>query len=169
MITLTTKPSSDVPGYMYAIDPNKKDFNKILGDISGLTTLTSPNGKLTLYGNSSLSLNVYNISTGEITPLIVRTLPEKCTWNKTSTIVYCAVPKSISGALYPDAWYRGEVSFMDDVWKIDIENGNANIVLDPTSILGEGLDGIKLTQDENENYLFFVNKKDSYLWRLELN
>ena len=79
------------------------------------------------------------------------------------------MPKSISGALYPDAWYRGEVSFMDDVWKIDIENGNANIVLDPTSILGEGLDGIKLTQDENENYLFFVNKKDSYLWRLELN
>ena len=32
----------------------------------------------------------------------------------------------------------------------------------------EDIDAIKLTIDEGENYLFFVNKKDSYLWELDL-
>ena len=55
MITLTTKPSANVPGFMYAINPDRKpastsaslggDFNKILSGINGLTTLTSPDGK----------------------------------------------------------------------------------------------------------------------------
>ena len=32
----------------------------------------------------------------------------------------------------------------------------------------EKLDGIKLALDAGENYLFFVNKKDSFLWELNL-
>ena len=30
IITITTKPSANVPGYMYVINPERKDFNKIL-------------------------------------------------------------------------------------------------------------------------------------------
>ncbi len=172
MITLTTKASALAPGYMYAIDQNKKSPNnisKILGEINGLTTLTSPNGKLILYNNSDLALYVYNISTREESVLGIRTLPEKCVWTKTSDAVYCAVPKFIEGALYPDAWYQGEISFSDEIWKIDVGSGQTTILLDPMSIQGgEDTDGIKLALDEAENYLFFVNKKDSYLWELNL-
>jgi hypothetical protein len=169
MITLTTKPSANVPGYMYAVNPDKKDFNKILGNINGLTTLTSPNGKLVLYGNNNLSLNIYNIDTREVNPLGLRTLPEKCVWGKASDAIYCAVPKFIDAKEYPDAWYMGETSFSDEIWKIYIANGNATIISDMVSINGtENIDGIKLALDENENYLFFVNKKDSYLWKLGL-
>ncbi|MFZ2072435.1 MAG: hypothetical protein WAV10_02020, partial [Minisyncoccia bacterium] len=88
-ITVTTKPSANVLGYMYTIDPNKKDFNKALGDINGLTTLTSPNGKLVLYSGNTLTLNVYDINTRESTPLGLKTLPEKCVWNNLSDGVYC--------------------------------------------------------------------------------
>ena len=169
MITLTTKPSANVPGFMYAIDPDKKDFNRILGGINGLTTLTSPDGKLVLFGNNNLSLNIYNIATGNINQVSVKTLPEKCVWGRASDKVYCAVPKSIDGASYPDDWYQGEVSFGDEIWRIDAINGNADILGDPSSMVGgEEVDGIKLSLDENEDYLFFVNKKDSYLWKLNL-
>ena len=169
LVTITTKPSSNVPGYMYSINPDKKDLNKILGGINGLTTLSSPDGKKVIYGDDNLSLNVFNIGTGSSILLGVKTLPEKCVWGGTSDVIYCAVPKSIDQTGYPDSWYRGEVSFSDEIWKIDVTSGNTTLISDPASISGgEDIDGIKLAVDQNQNYLFFVNKKDSYLWELSL-
>ena len=169
MITLTTKPSYNVPGYMYAIDPNKKDFNKILGGINGLTTLTSPSGKLVLYANNNLTLNVFDTTTGTSKQLGVKTLPEKCIWDNLSEAVFCAVPKNIPSGQYPDSWYQGEVSLSDQIWRLNVINGSNLIILDPISTTGgEDVDAIKLGLDENENYLFFVNKKDSYLWKFDL-
>jgi hypothetical protein len=168
MITVTTKPSASVPGYMYAINPDKKDFNKILGGINGLTTLTSPDGKMVLYSDNNLSLNVFNVSTGSTILLGVKTLPEKCVWGGASDVIYCAVPKFINQTQYPDSWYQGEVSFSDQIWRINVASGNTTMIGDPASISGEDVDGIKLALDESQNYLFFVNKKDSYLWELNL-
>jgi len=169
MITLTTKPSSDVPGYMYTVDPSAKNFKKILGNIKGLTTLTSPNGKLVLYSDNNLSLNIYNTDTRMPISTGAKTLPEKCVWNSTSTIVYCSVPKFIDSGNYPDTWYQGEVSFSDEIWKIDAASGNASLITDPSQLPGgEDIDGIKLTLDDGENYLFFMNKSDYSLWELGL-
>jgi hypothetical protein len=169
MITLTTKPSSGLPGYMYAMDPSNKNLNQVLGNINGLTTLTSPNGKLVLYGDDNLSLYVYHLDTKVSDLLGVKTLPEKCVWGKLGDTVYCAVPKTIEAGQYPDAWYQGEVSFSDQLWKMDIKGGNATLLADPITISGgEDIDGIKLALDTDENYLFFVNKKDSFLWEFNL-
>lgn len=168
MITVTSKPSANVPGYMYAINPDKKDFNKILGGINGLTTLASPDGKMVLYADNNLSLSIFNISTGNSNLLGVKTLPEKCVWGTASDVIYCAVPKFIDRAQYPDSWYQGEVFFSDQIWKIDVASGNTTMISDPSSISGEEVDGTKLNLDSNQNYLFFVNKKDSYLWGLNL-
>jgi hypothetical protein len=168
IITLTTKPSANVLGYIYTVDVNKKDLTKVLGGINGLTTLTSPNGKLVLYGNNNLNLSVYNINTREVNTLGIKTLPEKCVWNKTSDGIYCAVPKFIDAKEYPDSWYMGETSFSDKIWTINITNEKTIIISDMTSNIGtENMDAIKLALDEAENYLFFVNKKDSYLWKLD--
>ena len=168
-ITLTTKPSANVPGYMYFINPNKKGLNKVLGGINGLTTLTSPNGKLVLYSGNDLALNIYNIDTNKVISAGVKTLPEKCVWSKFSDKIYCAVPKSIDQGDYPDTWYQGEVSFTDDIWQIDPFTGNTYMMSDLTSTTGgEAIDGIKLAIEDSGNNLFFVNKKDSYLWELNL-
>ncbi len=169
VITLTTKPSGGVPGYMYAVNPVKKDFNKILGGINGLTTLTAPDGKSVLYGDNNLNLVVYNTDTGNTMPIGVKTLPEKCVWDSGSHALFCAVPRNIDQALYPDSWYMGEASFSDQIWEIDTDTGATTMVLDPMSIEnGEDMDAIKLDLDSNENYLFFINKKDSTLWEFNL-
>ncbi len=170
MITLTTKPAADYPGYMYSIDPNKKDFNKILGGINGLTTLTSPSGADVLYNNSTnggLDLNIYHINSGNSDKLSIKTLPEKCVWTKANDAIYCAVPRFLDNAKYPDAWYKGLISFGDEIWKIDVTNLNAKKISDPLQVVGEEVDGIKLTLDDNEKHLFFMNKKDNYLWELK--
>lgn len=166
MITLTTKPSSNVPGYMYAIDPSKKDFNKILGGINGLTTLTSPNGKLILYNTNNLSLYLYSTETGNSQILDLKTLPEKCTWAKTNETIYCAVPKNIPSGQYPDSWYMGEVSFTDDIWSIDATNGNTTMVLETEG--DNNMDIVKMATDDNQDFLFFINQKDSSLWKFDL-
>jgi hypothetical protein len=173
IITLSTKPSANVPGYMYTMDSAGKNLSRVLSQINGLTDLMSPNGKLVIYnGNNSssnLPLNVYNKDTRNSFLLGVRTLPEKCVWGRIGDSVYCAVPKSVSPGQYPDTWYQGEVSFSDQLWKIDAVTGNATLLADPATISGgEEIDGIKLALDEGENYLFFVNKKDSFLWKLDL-
>ncbi len=169
MITLTTKPSYATPGYMYSLDPSLKKVTKILSGINGLTTLTSPSGKLVLYNDNNLALRVYNTDTENSVSIGIKTMPEKCVWGSDSTTLYCAVPKYVDGRNFPDTWYQGEVSFSDDLWKINVENGNATDIADPTAFTeGEEIDGIKLSLDQNGDYLFFVNKKDSYLWELKL-
>lgn len=168
-ITLTTKPSGIAPGYMYTIDPSKKDFNRVLANINGLVTLTSPNGKLVLYSNSGLSLSVYNTDSRESNSLGLSTVAEKCVWSKAGDAIYCAIPKSIPVGIYPDLWYKGETSFSDEIWKIDVESGITTRLINPISVVGgEEVDAIKLALDANEDYLFFVNKKDSYLWKLNI-
>ena len=168
-IALSTKPSSSIPGYMYTLDLDKKSLVKILDNINGLTTLMGPNVKLVLYSDNTLALYIYSVENGNSDVLGVKTLPEKCVWGKANDIIYCAVPKLINIGTYPDAWYQGEVTFDDQFWKIDVKNGNASLVIDPITIPGgEEIDGIKLALDEGENYLFFVNKKDSFLWKLNL-
>ena len=42
------------------------------------------------------------------------------------------------------------------------------MLIDPTVEAGQAIDGIKLSLDDKENYLIFINKKDSSLWSLEL-
>lgn len=166
-ITLTTKAGSGVLGFMYKVNPNRKDFEKVLGGISGLTTLTSPNGNLVLYADDRLNLNIYNIGTEETKRISIKTLPEKCTWREDNTEIYCAMPRDITNAPYPESWYMGEVSFSDQIWKINAETLNTGLILDPLQTDGgEEIDGIKLKF--KDNYLFFINKKDNFLWELKI-
>jgi hypothetical protein len=168
-ITLNTKPASGIVGHTYKIDDTGKNLSKILTNITGLTSLISPDSKSVLYGDDSLSLYNQDINTKNSTSIGVRTLPEKCVWSKQSIVVYCAVPKNIPVGNYPDSWYQGEVSFKDQIWKIDLSNNTTTMVADPNGIVGEEIDGIKLSLDSSENYLFFINKKDNSLWELSLN
>ena len=167
-VNLTTKAASVFGGYVYNIDINKKVPMKTLGAINGLTSLANPNGKSIIFSDNTLSTKTYDLSTRESNTLSVNTLPEKCIWDKMGVNIYCAVPKNTGSFSYPDSWYQGETSFNDQIWKIDTSTNTANFLIDPSTVAGEEVDGIKLMLDQNENFLFFVNKKDSFLWELDL-
>jgi len=168
-VTLTTKPSYVAPGYLYKLDLTAQNLVRVLDSVYGLTALLSPDGKMVLYADNSLALNIYHTDTKISESLGVRSLPEKCVWGKGSDIVYCSAPKIVLGTNYPDAWYKGEVSFDDQIWKIDPVLGTASILLDPGTVNeGVNVDGTKLALDSEEKYLFLVNKKDSFLWEMDL-
>ena len=55
----------------------------------------------------------------------LKTLPEKCIFNKFGSALYCAVPKQVPAEEYPDSWYQGVVSF-DDNGTADIKRIEGN-------------------------------------------
>jgi len=175
-IGIATKAANQLPTFAYLLNTTTKTYEKILGDINGGTTSFSPDAKKLAYNTSSPELYLYDTGTKSAKSLGVNTLAEKCSWG-TNEIIYCAVPKSISGS-QPDDWYQGLESFNDSFWKIDTISGTTTVLFDPASdaeamaakkdLVGSEIDGVNLKLDENQNYLFFTNKKDGSVWIYKL-
>ena len=164
---LTSKAASGISGYAYLVN-SAGNLSKILGGVNGLTTKMSPDGKFILYsvsGDSAVTLHVRRIQDGTTVDTGLRTLPEKCVWSASSLVAYCGATNVLEEGLYPDFWYQGLVHFTDSFWKIDPSTGTTSEQSD-----GEGneLDAMNLALSQNDEYLFFINKRDSSLWSLNL-
>lgn len=171
IITLTTKPSGLVNGYSYILNTKTKQYDKALSGIRGLTTLMSPDTSTILYSDNNLSLSLFDINRTESRNLNIKTHPEKCIWAGDSISIYCAVPKFVDASYtYPDSWYMGEVSYNDEIYKINTQTGQKTKLVNPSEIYSDAnIDAINLKLDNKEENLFFMNKSDSYLWGLKLN
>ncbi|MCR4283988.1 MAG: hypothetical protein NUV64_01550 [Parcubacteria group bacterium] len=167
IITLLTKPSGTADGFFYSLDAKTGKFTKILGNIKGLDAILDSSGENVLYnesGQNTIRTRVYNIETGEASEFPLSTLAEKCVFSYDSVYVYCGVPGIVLSALYPDDWYQGLVSFTDLIWKINLSDGNTELIAG----ISDNFDATNLFLSSNEGYLFFTNKKDSSLWSLRL-
>ena len=170
-ITLTTKPSSGVPGYMYTLNPTTGATTKVLSGVSGLTTLMNPDGERVLLAqnNGTTSLFLYNIKTNEKTVLPFSTLLEKCVWDKTNiNLLVCAIPNNMGGGSYPDLWYQGQVSFSDDIYKIDITTGEQTRLVDLEQQAGQPIDVSEIHLNNSDTYLTFIDKNTLTPWLLKL-
>lgn len=166
LVTLTTRPSTDIPGYAFFLDPKTKSVTKVLSDIKGLTTLTSPDGAYILYGEASgkeMKLYVYDVTKKTSLLIPAKTLPEKCVWGQTTTI-YCAVPNNPKESKYPDSWYQGIVSFDDTISKINALDGGTVSILKPSAFGLKNLDMTNLTVSSGDEYLLFINKITGTPW-----
>lgn len=168
LITLTTRPASNVPGYFFFLDTKTKALTKVLDGINGLTTKTSRDGKLALYSmtrDEMPNLFVYDVAKKESRELYRRTLPEKCAWSaKEATVAYCAIPDTLEKATYPDQWYRGTVSFSDTMWKIDVATGRVEKVFAPADYRAPTMDIINPILSSDDSYLLFMNKMSGTPW-----
>ena len=166
-IVLLTKPSGNVKGFVYFLNPNTERVEKIIGGVEGVTVLVSPDAENMIYGFNSgklVEIRSFNIEDSSIADVPTRTLPEKCVWSKKEEgILYCGVPTFMPRAKYPDDWYKGLVSFNDSIWRVNLLSGEAKKILDNSNT-----DAINLFLTPDEKHLVFMNKTDGTLWRLEL-
>ncbi len=171
-ITLTTKASGFAPGFAYILNTSTRAITRILGNVYGLTTLTSPDLSKVLYSASergTFTLNYLNRKDSSVTPLSFKTLPEKCIWSKKEkSVVFCAVPENIAFSTYPDIWYQGLINFSDSIWKINIDTGEIRLIMSIQRETGEVIDAINPYLSPSEDYLVFTNKTDLTLWGLQL-
>lgn len=172
LITINTKPSGTIAGYLYALNPKNYDLEKIIGGVNGLTSITSPTGNKVVYSESRSgmpNLFIFDRQSGKKINLFFRTLADKCVWSvKEKEFVYCAVPQDIAFGNYPDVWYQGQIFFSDNVWKINAVTGETKLIARLNSLSNKDLDVINPTLSKNEDFFVFNAKKDLSLWGLKL-
>jgi len=173
-IAITTKGSSDQTGFTYFVNPKTGAWKKILGPIYGLSAKTSRDAKYIIYSSGSASKQnvntyIYDVSKGTASDAVVNTLADKCVWgNFYKEIVYCAVPSQPIAALYPDDWYKGNVSFTDKIWQINASTEEIHLVSPIVDQSDRTIDAFNLGLDTRDDFLFFMNKKDLSLWSFDL-
>ena len=175
-VALTTKPSESVRGHLYFLNTSSGALTKVLGDISGLTTLVDPGSLNLVYSEKAkigngLFMYFFNRSNRTTSILPIQTLPEKCVWSKkTIGLIYCGVPNTLPSGEYPDSWYRGEIHFSDSVWSVHTGESEHQLIWNPKEkTLSEDIDLADPLLNSDESALFFMNKRDGSLWSLDLD
>lgn len=171
-LSFATKSSGWVEGSGYLYDLEEKDFFNIAQGIFGLTMRANADATRVLASESEDEWTFHaftiDVATRAEKDFPLRTLPEKCVWSQIDTdIVYCAVPEFVPVGLYPDRWYQNQVSFEDTLWRIDTRTGRTAI-LENFREAGYYPDAIQLMLNEDETFLFYVDKKTGYLWGKEV-
>jgi hypothetical protein len=171
-VTLTTKPTYEDNGLLYFFNPQTYSMDRILGDVTGLSTVTNKDASLVAYSyseNGFFYLNVYDVANRISRNFKIATLADKCVWGNSYTkILYCAVPRIINQNNYPDAWYQGLVSFSDDIWMIDTETGNNEQLYNIGSNEKADIDVFDMKISLDDQYLSFSDKNDLSLWLLKI-
>ncbi len=166
-----TKPSVTLPGNAFLVDSAGR-FSRVAGPLDGLAALASPSGAWVLVSytlDDEMQMELVNTATGEELPLPVATIADKCAWAADDSAVYCGIPMDPPpGAAYPDDWYQGALRFSDRIWKIQVANRYAQLVLDFNKETGEELDAEALALDPLLTTLVFVNRNDDSLWSYSL-
>jgi hypothetical protein len=166
----TNKPSSQIDGYAFEIGRPSGSFTRILGPFRGLTVLPSPSGKSLLYSYTSAGtyqLRMIDTATRTSIALPLATLTDKCVWSADGKSAYCAVPTNLQGNL-PDDWYQGAITFTDRIWKIDLDQRIATLVIDPLQIGKVNIDAVSLAVDPSEDMLVFTDKHTGALYAYDL-
>ncbi len=166
----TNKPSSQLDGYAFSINRTTGGFSRILGPFRGLSVLPSLDGSSLIYSytdGGAYRLRVLDTDTRTSTALPLATLTEKCVWAYDGLSVYCAVPTNLRGNL-PDDWYQGAIVFTDRIWKIDLTERVATLVLDPSEIGKVNVDAVGLAIDPAEDALVFMDKHSGALYAYDL-
>jgi hypothetical protein len=171
---LTPKSDSRYSGSLYKIDPATKQFDKLVSDVLGLSTLVNKDGTkavLSYYDKAAgVGTAIFDTATREYLYPQFRTLAEKCVWsNADASILYCAVPIERIFEAMPEGWYMRKVVTTDTIFRVDTKTMEAIEVMTEADTEGNLLDMYNLALSDDEKYIYFMNKRDLTLWSYELS
>src|SRR3989344_1966402 len=167
-IVLSFRPSDLVGGSIWKYKIKEKIFEPLAEDENGVWIKWAKDGHVGLkYSFSNSGKNIIVDGNGQTAAETnFMTLPDKCYFDEsgvssTPQYMYCAVPRDIrNGANLPDDYLKHAVYFNDDFYRVDLQNGKAEKIIDnpggefdATDILVSG------------NILTFINRKDNYLYQ----
>ncbi|MDO8430595.1 MAG: hypothetical protein Q7S72_01225 [Candidatus Taylorbacteria bacterium] len=172
-MTISTKASAVASGFIYTQSTKGGIMKNVLSGIKGLTGKINRDLTKIIYSGSaggSFITFIKNIKDGTVQELVFKTLSDKCVWsNLRKNEVYCAAPTEIPQGLYPDDWYKGSISFVDQIWYLNTTTGEVHLMASPLELSDTLIDATNLILDPEEYTLYFINKRDLTLWALDLN
>lgn len=173
-VSFWNRPNAFEETALYTVTMTGGIPKKIFDKKFGANFLWSPDGTKLLVssvnekGGSDIRLGIANQNGGEYGTLQAPTLISKVTWSKDSKNIYYALPTSMpSGAVLPNDYFDKPIHTKDSFWKMDVTTGKSERIITPEDIQGEQ-DSIDLFLDPNEEYLFFTNRNDNKVYRIQL-
>ncbi len=180
-VVLTTKASSNVPGFAYLYNPTTKALTRIVREKNGLTTLANGDGTQVLYseniGNNA-TLGIYSSKglpsdEGAIiheSPVPLATLPEKCAWGRTKTaLLYCGSFESMTSSKIPDEWYQGVLKLKDIFyWTVNSTTLEIALIAESQKEVKKDFDVFMPFVGGDDTMFFFTDKNTGFLWVMRI-
>jgi len=162
----TSKPSAYIEGTTVLIP----SFTRLIGNKTGLVSNPSSNGAIinSMLSNKGLLTFLFS-NKGDTKVLEIKTIASKCSWGR-GTLLLCAVPQSITRGVeeLPDDWYQGRVKFKDDLYIININNGEKTALYSFEEKDGD-MDIVHMHISSDNTLINFTRKQDGSLWLLNTN
>jgi hypothetical protein len=176
---LATKPSANVPGYLYRYDQKEGGFERILRNKNGLVVLPRADGERVLFSENLANTLVFGMkgynkvndegdALGDEQVFSISTIPDKCVWSSDGVGVYCQTFSLPKNAVIPDDWYQGLVSLTGSFWKLNTQTDEIERLADPGIDSARQFDAYKLSLSADEKTLYFINKPDGQLWGMHI-
>ena len=174
LVSFWTKPDANFETILQSVSLVGQSSKTLFTGKFGADYLWNNNGAKALLshsnarGGTKIRLAVINDQGGEYRNLEIPTFVTKCVWSRDNKTVYYALPASIpENAIMPNDYYNASFSTDDTFWKVDTQTGEKERIVSLDKIT-EKLDATTLFLNGDESFLFFVNKKDDKLYRIEL-
>jgi hypothetical protein len=111
---------------------------------------------------------IYDIATKSSIYLSQATIVDKCVWTNDSKKIYCGIPQRLEQAPYPEAWYKNDIEFSDNIWSINPETGDFRLVVPLQDQVLTPIDIYNIKISNSDKYLLFQNKNTLSLWKYEI-
>jgi hypothetical protein len=136
-----------------------------LWNSSGSTVLASHADQK---NGSQIQLALMNDRGGEFKNLDIATFISKSIWSKDNKTIYYALPGSLpSNSILPNDYLANKFNTADSFWKINTLTGEKTRIVDAAKSIS-GIDATNLFLNADESMLFFVNRLDGKLYRVNL-
>lgn len=119
-------------------------------------------------GGRKISLGVLDAQGQNYQDLGLPTFVSKCVWSKDEKTVYYALPGAMpKDAVLPDDYIQKKFKTTDTFWRMDLATGKKERVVELADIKDK-IDAENLFFNSDESLLFFVNRYDGRIWRIQL-
>ena len=183
-VSISEIPSTSVVSYWNYPDAAQESYLQTVGIIGGEPKIVfrgryggdylwSPDGTQALVsslkssGDKMTTLGLLAIN-GEYHDLNIPTIVSKCVWSSDGKNIYYALPGGIpSNFIMPNDYQNDKFTTEDTFWKMEIATGKKERIIDIADIL-EKYDSTSLFLSSNNSSLYFVNKIDRKLYKLDM-
>ncbi|MDO8558644.1 MAG: hypothetical protein Q7S09_05725 [bacterium] len=174
-IVVQTKPSYASVTHLYALNARTGILTKILPqDYEGLDVTWSGDGSRLFASRTTSDGNMMHAIAGTLFQTQPRelfgivTLAQKCVWRRDNATVICASPLEVPEDLqFPEDYFKGIFISADNVLQVNVETLASRTIIRSQETFPV-LDAINPILAPDESRIFFVNRRDGYVYALRL-
>ena len=161
-IYLYTKPTRLLEGFAYRVENNT--LYRVGTGARGLMYFRNNTTEMRTTADLHDIYSEFTFGTSTVrTP--VPFLPEKCAFiDSEAQIFWCGSSMEKLDPTFVEAWYKGELSSPDGLWRIDAATGNMAMVSDLGLESGREIDIQSIATSKLGHLVFFTNKLDGTIW-----